>query len=204
MDSMEFCEKLQELRKRRGLTQEELAQALYVSRAAISKWESGRGWPSIDSLKAMAKFFGVTIDELLSGEELLSAAQDENRQRERYRCDLVFGLLDVSAVMFFFLPFFGQAAAGAVQAVTLLSITELSSWLKAVYGIAVIGMIITGIFLLALQNWQWSVWQRGKYILSCVINAVGALVFIVSSQPYAAALLFVFLLIKVLIRSKKQ
>lgn len=40
---MEFCEKLQELRKKRGLTQEELAEQLYVSRTAISKWESGRG-----------------------------------------------------------------------------------------------------------------------------------------------------------------
>ena len=46
---MEFHEKLQALRKQRGLTQEELAQLLFVSRTAVSKWESGRGYPSIDS-----------------------------------------------------------------------------------------------------------------------------------------------------------
>ncbi len=51
---MEFHEKLQELRKQRGMTQEELATALYVSRTAVSKWESGRGYPSIDSLKAIS------------------------------------------------------------------------------------------------------------------------------------------------------
>lgn len=48
---MEFNEKLSQLRKAKGLTQEELAEALYVSRTAVSKWESGRGYPSIDSLK---------------------------------------------------------------------------------------------------------------------------------------------------------
>ena len=54
---MEFNEKLQELRKSRGMTQEDLAEALYVSRAAVSKWESGRGYPSIDSLKDISGFF---------------------------------------------------------------------------------------------------------------------------------------------------
>ena len=53
---MEFNEKLQQLRKSRGLTQEELAEALYVSRTAISKWESGRGYPSIDSLKEISNY----------------------------------------------------------------------------------------------------------------------------------------------------
>ena len=51
---MVLNEKLQVLRKQRGLTQEELAKALFVSRTAVSKWESGRGCPSIDSLKALA------------------------------------------------------------------------------------------------------------------------------------------------------
>ena len=74
---MEFNVKLQELRKQKGLTQEELAVAIYVSRTAISKWESGRGYPGIDSLKAIAKYFGVSIDMLLSGDEVLSIAEAE-------------------------------------------------------------------------------------------------------------------------------
>ena len=71
---MEFNEKLQELRKYKGLTQEDLAEKLYVSRTAVSKWEAGRGYPNIESLKAIAKFFSVTIDELLSTDEMLTIA----------------------------------------------------------------------------------------------------------------------------------
>ena len=61
---MDFSEKLQNLRKQHGLTQEELAAKLFVSRTAISKWESGRGYPNIDSLKEISKFFSVSVDEL--------------------------------------------------------------------------------------------------------------------------------------------
>lgn len=85
---MEFGEKLQELRKSRGLTQQELAEALYVSRTAISKWESGRGYPSIDSLKEISGFFSVSIDDLLSGEKLVSLAKKENQSNIRHICDL--------------------------------------------------------------------------------------------------------------------
>ena len=76
---MEFNEKLQELRKSRSLTQEELAEALFVSRTAISKWESGRGYPSLDSLKEISRFFSVSIDDLICSEEIISAAEDEKK-----------------------------------------------------------------------------------------------------------------------------
>ena len=89
---MEFHEKLQELRKSRGITQEELAESLYVSRTAISKWESGRGYPSIDSLKEISNYFSVTIDDLLSSEKMLSIAEKENKANLRNMCDLLFGL----------------------------------------------------------------------------------------------------------------
>ena len=70
---MTFGEKLQQLRKQNNITQEELAAALFVSRTAVSKWESGRGYPNIESLKALSKFYSVSIDDLLSGEELLTS-----------------------------------------------------------------------------------------------------------------------------------
>ena len=200
---MEFYEKLQELRKQKGLTQEELAESLYVSRTAISKWESGRGYPNIDSLKAISKFFSVTIDELLSGEEVLTIAEEDQKQKESILRDMVFGLLDLSVAMFFFVPFFGQKAAGYVQAVSLLFLTEIAPYLKAAYFVMVIGMVAFGISTLVLQNYRGAFWVRNKSILSLLINTATALLFIISSQPYAAVFVFMFLVIKGVMLIKK-
>lgn len=199
---MEFNEKIQELRKRKGLTQEELAEALYVSRTAVSKWESGRGYPNIDSLKAIAKFFSVTVDDLLSGEEMLTIAEEDNRQKENHLRDLVFGLLDCSTVMFFFLPFFGQGLDGMVQEVSLLALTELTPYLKAAYYVIAIEMTVLGVLTLALQNCHSSFGERSRKQVSLISGTIGVLLFTVSQQPYAAVFLFVFLAIKVLMLIK--
>ena len=198
---MEFHEKLQELRKHKGLTQEELAGALFVSRTAISKWESGRGYPNIDSLKAIAKFFEVTIDELLSGDELLTIAET---QKEKHPRDLIFGLLDCSAAMFFFLPFFAQKSKGVIQEVSLLSLSQIPPYLKIAYFVVVIGLIVSGILALALQNCSQPVWVRSKHRISLLFNVTGVLLFIISLQPYAAAFLFALLAAKAFLIIKKQ
>ena len=201
---MELNEKLLELRKQKGLTQAELAEILFVSRTAVSKWESGRGYPNIDSLKAIAKFFGITIDELLSGEELLTIAEEDSRKKENRLRDLVFGSLDCSTAMLFFLPFFGQKAPPVIQAVSLLSLTEAKLYLRTAYVAAVAGMAFLGILTLALQTCQNPIWMKNKHKLSWMLNAAGALLFIISSQPYAAALLFLFLAVKALMLIKWQ
>ena len=103
---MEFHEKLQELRKSRGLTQEELAEDLYVSRTAVSKWESGRGYPSIDSLKEISKYFSVTIDDLLSGDKLISIAEKENESNIRNMCELLLGIVDICSILLIVLPLY--------------------------------------------------------------------------------------------------
>ena len=201
---MEFNEKLQELRRQKGLTQEELAEYLYVSRTAISKWESGRGYPNIDSLKVIARFFEVTIDELLSGDELLTIAEEDTKQKERTIRDLVFGLLDCGIALLLFLPFFGQKADDVIQEVSLLVLNSIQSYLKIAYFVFIGTMILMGISLLVLQNYRQRLWTRYKSILSLALSAVGVSLFIVSQQPYPAIFVFAFLLIKVLMFIKRQ
>lgn len=193
---MEFHEKLQQLRKQKGLTQEELAQILFVSRTAISKWESGRGYPNLDSLKAIAGYFSVSIDQLLSGEQVLTIAEEETRQTESRLRDLVFGALDCSAVMLLFVPFFGQTVDGVLQAVSLLTMTEAAPYLRVLY-LAVAGALTgLGIVTFALQNCRQTLWLQCKSKLSLSLSAVGVLLFILGRQPYGAAFLFLFLVIK--------
>lgn len=201
---MEFHEKLQELRKRKGLTQEELAESLYVSRTAISKWESGRGYPNIDSLKAIAKFFSVTVDDLLSGDEVLIIAQEDQKQRQIQFRDLAFGLLDMSVALSFFIPLFGQKADGYAQATSLLMLTDIATYLRVAYFAVVLGMVAVGILTLALQNFHGAFWARNKSAISLLVNVIAVFLFIISSQPYAAAFVFLFLTIKAIMLIHKQ
>lgn len=69
MNNLTTGEIIAKLRKERGLSQEELAEALYVTRQAISKWESGAGSPDISNLKNIAAYFNVNVDYLINGSE---------------------------------------------------------------------------------------------------------------------------------------
>lgn len=67
---MTLGENLQTLRTARGLSQEDVARVLYVSRQSVSKWENNAAEPGVENLKALAKLYGVTLDRLLLAEEL--------------------------------------------------------------------------------------------------------------------------------------
>lgn len=69
---MSLGEKLKECRKNAGLSQEKLAEKLCVSRQAITKWESDRGMPNVESLQCIAKLFDVSVDYLLDDGKTLS------------------------------------------------------------------------------------------------------------------------------------
>jgi len=141
---MEFNEKLQELRKNKELTQEELAESLYVSRTAVSKWESGRGYPNIESLKEISKFFSVSIDELLSGEKLLFIAEKENKTNIKSICELLLGTVDLFYVLLIFLPLYPDTVNGFIYSVNLLNYTEISSFNKTIYWVMFLALVLIG------------------------------------------------------------
>ena len=201
---MEFNEKLQELRKQKELTQEELAKKLYVSRAAVSKWESGRGYPNIESLKAIAKFFSVTVDELLSTDEVLTIAEEDSKRKEKHFRELTYGLLDICIAMLLFLPFFADKTEGIVRSVPLITLSSVQPYLKAAYLTVVVSMIVMGVLTLALQNCQAMAWVKSKTTISLILGALAVLVFMISSHPYAAVFAFALLAIKTLMLMKRR
>ena len=193
---MEFNEKLQELRKQRGLTQEELAKSLFVSRTAVSKWESGRGYPSIESLKLIARFFSLTVDELISSDEILTIAEENQRATKIRLCDLIFGLLDACMCLILFLPLLASKSEGGIEAHSLLTLTGVALYLKVLYFITVIASVTTGITTLALQGLDLATWNKCKLGISLVLGTATALLFMISLQPYASVFAFSLLVIK--------
>ena len=128
------------MRKNRGLTKEELAQVLYVSRTAISKWESGRGYPSIDSLKEISNYFGVTID------------------------DLLFGMVDLFSFILIVLPLYPKPIDGYIFSVNFFSYTETTWFNRWIYWIMFIALIGIGIVKIVITQFKIEKGHKNVYI----------------------------------------
>lgn len=193
---MEFHEKLQELRKKRGMTQEELAQALYVSRTAVSKWESGRGYPSIDSLKGIARFFSVSIDDLLSGEKLIDLAKEEKVSERHRGCAVTLGIADLCAAGLAVLPLYPHEAGGAVYAVNLLSYSQAAMWLCAAYWLLIAALVMVG----AVRLWMaYKDVRKGERVLlwcSMGLSLSALLLFCAAREAYAAPMTALLMTVK--------
>ena len=192
---MEFSEKLQELRKSRSMTQEELAEALFVSRTAISKWESGRGYPNIDSLKEISRFFSVTIDDLICPDEMITVAENDKKEFVNKYVSLICNALDILPAILLFIPAFGNGT-GSSETVSLFGVTGIGQWLKIVF-IAIISItILNGICGVIIACINKPVWNRHRLITGIALSILAVIVFIATRQPYAGIVCFAFLVIK--------
>lgn len=192
---MEFSEKLQELRKNRALTQEELAEALFVSRTAISKWESGRGYPSIDSLKQISRFFSVTIDDLICSDEMITVAENDKKASVSQYVSLICHALDILPALLLFIPAFGNGP-DSHESVPLFGLTGINPWVKVVF-IAILGMtVLNGISGVIIAHFDKPVWNRHRLVTGVVLSILAVVAFIAARQPYAGIVCFAFLVIK--------
>ena len=192
---MEFNEKLQELRKSRSMTQEELAEALFVSRTAISKWESGRGYPSIDSLREISRYFSVTIDDLICSEEMISVAENEKKEFADKSLSLICNAMDILLAILLFIPAFGNGPESS-ETVSLFGLTGITPWVKNVFIVIIATAILNGICGVIIANFNKPVWNKHRLITGVILSILTVIVLIATKQPYAGIVCFAFLVIK--------
>ena len=193
---MEFNEKLQELRKSRGLTQEELAEALFVSRTAISKWESGRGYPSIDSLKEISRYFSVSIDVLLSGDQLIMIAEKENKSNLNSVCDLLLGFVDLFSLLLIFLPLYQKPSNGYIYAVNLFGYVDNDANIITTYWVLFVSLTIVGIVKILMTHFKFEKTKKAVDSLSIGLSVIAVLFLSMAKEPYAITVAFLLLLVK--------
>ena len=193
---MEFHEKLQELRKNRGLTQEELAQDLYVSRTAISKWESGRGYPGIDSLRELSTYFSVSIDDLLSGDKLISIAVKENKTNIRSVCELLLGMIDLFAFLLIVLPLYPNTVEGFIYSVNLFAYTETTTANRLVYWGMFVSLIVVGVVKVLQTKFENGKGHKIATGISMVLGILTVLFLALAGETYAVTVAFLLLVVK--------
>ena len=199
---MEFGEKIQKLRTQNKWTQEQLAEKLYVSRTAVSKWESGKGYPNIDLLKDIAKLFNKTIDELLSSEQIIDIAKNENISNMKRANNLIYGLLDIISILFIFLPLYAQKTENFVYSVSLINTNDINSVIKISYIIILSILSLLGIGEIILNFIDEKKIRRMINITSLLVQTISIVFFVISRQTYLTAIIFIAFIIKILVLIK--
>lgn len=83
--NIEIADRLQKLRKENGYSQEQLAEALGISRQAVSKWERAESSPDTDNLICLAKLYKISLDELLHTDETVDEFKEDNILKEEIK-----------------------------------------------------------------------------------------------------------------------
>ena len=199
---MELNEKLKELRNSRGLTQEELASALFVSRTAISKWESGRGNPSIDSLKEISSFFSITLDELVSGEKLLSIAKKENQIRLQNTYNLLIGVINLCYFMLIVLPLYPKTMGLYIASVNLFNYAEISVFNQRIFWALFLLIMLNGLTEIILTKLKDRCMYSKIVGINMVLSVLAVIFLALTGETYATALSFLLLLLKAFLYMK--
>lgn len=169
MDAAKCGAFIAKLRSERGMTQKELSEALNVSDKAISRWETGKGYPDVSSLMALSEFFAVSVNELLSGKridiEKLPTTADENvlevirknerinkKQKKQVAIYTLLLIIAISPVLFILGKSLFETFTTEIKVENIL--TSVISFVVAV-AVLIVGLIIKGGNLSVLHSYHY-------------------------------------------------
>ena len=198
---MELSEKIQKLRKEQGLTQEQFAEQLFVSRTAVSKWETGRGIPSMESLKQIANLFHITLDQLLSTEEIVVIAESENNENINRFASYIDGIINIAALLGLLLPLYKVEENALFHSVPLY---QLGGWQGIVCWIAPVIMVICGIVQMVLAGDESTKMNTAASIVGTTAHISAIILLILCGHPYPAVLFFFLFAMKGTLLLKKR
>lgn len=170
MDATKCGAFIAKLRSEREMTQKELSEALNVSDKAISRWETGKGYPDVSSLMALSEFFSVSVNELLSGKridiESLSTTADKNvlevirknerinkKQKKQVAIYTLLLIIAISPVLFILGKSLFETFITEIKVENIL--TSVISFVIAV-AILIVGLIIKGGNLSVLHSYHYA------------------------------------------------
>ena len=168
MDQKKIGSLLKELRKEKGLTQEQFAEIVNVSNRTVSRWENGNNMPDLDILIQISDYYGINLRELLEGERksdkmnkeledtVLKAADYTNSETERYT-KRIFWLLLIGAVLWFISHLISHTSL--IENDVMSAISEFS--MGAASGMLICGIISTSCYGRRIRAFKQRLLKRG-------------------------------------------
>ena len=184
MDNQKFGAFVAQLRKEKGLTQKELAQRLHVTDKAVSKWETGKGFPDVKLLEPLAQILGVSLVELIQGEhtqaesltvdeagKVLTQAMDQSERHTARKYLRLLRWLLIAICVYLAYPL-----VILLGSLLYLQILGLTAPLASTYGIiggadGPTAVLVSTSSPLSLPFWLWLLLQAGGAIL-CLVLAI--------------------------------
>ena len=169
MDMIKIGKNLQELRKQKGMTQEQLAEHFNVARRTVSRWETGSNMPDLDILIEMSDFYDVDLRELLNGERteekmekelnetVLKVAEYSNEEKTRFtqRLHWMFVAGLIGFIVFTVITMLGLENTAPYEAVA-------SFGLGIAFGMVIIGVIFTGRYAARIREFKMRLLSRNN------------------------------------------
>ena len=138
----------------------------------------------------------MSIDELLSGDQLVLIAEKENKSNLNGLCDLLFGFVDLLSLMLIFLPLYPKPIDGYIYSVSLIEYVDNEIWICMTYWSLFILLTIIGIVNILMVNFKFEKGKKVITFLSLGLSIITVLFLAISREPYAVTVAFLLLLIK--------